>query len=91
VFGLAARLALLAMLMIVVDPLWCADGCTNAPAAAQAAPAAPCAACQRSIPPAANVVPVPSANRAVIVMIAKPTSPLADAWEPTVDHPPRFA
>jgi hypothetical protein len=91
VIRLAARLALLATLMIVVDSLWCADGCTDDPAAAQAAQAAPCAVCQRSIPPASDVVPVPSATRVVIVTMANATAPLPDAWEPTLDHPPRFA
>lgn len=83
-------LALLAVLVVLVDPAWCADGCTDTAGLAPSEAGAPCAICQRSITPVASIaVPV-----RVVEVPAFPTQqvvPLPSGWHPRLERPPRLS
>ena len=89
-FRVGSLLALLAVLVVLADPIWCADGCTDAQNLAHSDAGAPCAVCQRSVTLVASVfVPVRTVE-ATEASVPPPLS-LPVGWHPSVERPPRLA
>lgn len=84
-------IALVAMLMVVIDPLWCPDGCTDESASTHATDSASCSVCQRSLPTASAAVSTLEIQPASIVTVEYSTMTPPDAWCPRIDRPPRRA
>jgi hypothetical protein len=89
-FRVGGLLALLAVLVVLIDPVWCADGCTDAKDHAQSDAGAPCAICQRSVMPVALVI-VPVRTVEATAAAAAPTPSLPVGWHPRIERPPRLA
>lgn len=87
---IASCAALVAVLMLVIDPFWCEDGCTDRPAN-HAGVVTDCTACQRSVPPASTVAPVVAASASVARAVEPFVAHFPESWYPDLEHPPRLA
>lgn len=84
-----ARLPVLAALIVIlVDPIQCADGCSDE--IGGPGPAAPtcCALCQRSVEPEPRILSsVQPLMRSHVYALAPVAISLG--WRPVIEHPPR--
>lgn len=79
---------LAALIVMLVDPIQCADGCADEIGAPGPAVPICCALCQRSVEPEPQVESSAQPLTRADVQVLAPVA-ISLGWRPVIDHPPR--